>query len=58
MINEKTHNAFLAILIIIVLGFIFITNSCDSRLGKPDIRKEFKEGNKPDYFGWKWDFKW
>lgn len=32
--------------------------SCDSRLGKPDIRKEFKnEEKKPDYFGWKWDFK-
>lgn len=32
--------------------------SCDGMLGKPDIRKEFKnEENKPDYWGWRWDFK-
>lgn len=57
MINEKTHNTFLAILIIIILGLIMITSDgCDNRLGKPDIHPENKKGDM--YFGWKWDLKW
>lgn len=31
--------------------------SCDSRVGSPDIRDE-NHDKKPDYFGWKWDWKW
>jgi len=47
-------------LVIVLLTALFIgLSGCDNRLGKPDIRKEYKsEENKPDYFGWRWDFKW
>ena len=43
--------------IILILTLLFIY-SCDNRIGKPDIRKEQIKGNKLDYFGWKWNFKW
>lgn len=43
----------------IIIAIISTIYACDSRLGKPDIRKEFKnEEKKPDYFGWKWKLEW
>ena len=43
------------ILLTLLVAFII---SCDDRVGTPDIRNEFKkEEKKPDYFGWKWHFK-
>ena len=44
---------------LLIIGMIATIYACDNRLGKPDIRKEFKnEEKKPDYFGWRFDFKW
>jgi len=45
---------------LIIITMISTIYACDRRaVGSPDIRKEFKnEEKKPDYFGWKWNFKW
>lgn len=50
----KKYFNIIPILVIIFVGMM----SCDNKIGKPDIRKEHTEGDKPDYFGWKWNFKW
>lgn len=43
----------------IIIGIITIIYACDRKaIGSPDIRKEFKnEEKKPDYFGWRFNFK-
>jgi len=41
-------------ILIILIGIM----GCDNTLGSPDIRKEFTKSTKPDFFGWKWNFKW
>ena len=46
------------VIITILTAFLVVSAGCDSRLGKPDIRNEFKDDKSPDYFGWRWDFKW
>ncbi len=43
---------------LVIIIFLIGIFGCDNRIGKPDIRKEFTEGKKPDYFGWKWNFRW
>lgn len=42
----------------IIIAMILTIYACDSKIGNPDIRKEFNnKEKKPDYYGWKWDFK-
>ena len=44
----------------LMIGVIFfaLLSGCN-RLGKPDVRKEqINDELTPDYFGWRWDFKW
>ena len=46
------------LLIVLLTAFLVTSVGCDNMLGKPDIRNEYGDDKKPDYFGWRWDFKW
>ena len=55
---KKYFNIAYILPILVIIIFLIGAFGCDNRLGKPDIRDEFSEDKKPDYFGWKWNFKW
>jgi len=56
---KKYFNIAYILPILVIIIFLVGAFGCDNPfIGKPDIRKEFKEGKKPDYHGWKWNFKW
>ena len=54
--NKYFNIAYIMPILVIIIFLIGIFG-CD-KVGQPDIRKEYKESTKPDFFGWKWDFKW
>lgn len=44
--------------ILVIIIFLIGIFGCDNPfISKPDIRKEFKDGKTPDYFGLKWEGK-
>lgn len=55
---KKYFNIAYILPILVIIIFLIGMSACDNRIGKPDIRDEFSEDKKPDYFGWKWNFKW
>ena len=57
---KKYFNIAYIMPILVIIIFLIGALGCDNpAVPKPDIRKEFKnEKKKPDYFGWKWNFKW
>ncbi len=57
MFKKYFNIAYILPILVIIIFLIGIT-ACDNRIGKPDIRKEHTEADKPDFYGWKWNFKW
>ena len=47
---KKYFNIAYILTIIVLIIFILGSMRCDNRIGKPDIRKEHKENEAPDFF--------
>ena len=55
---KKYFNIAYLMPILVILIFLLGIFGCD-KIGKPDIRKEYIGNDfNPDYFGWRWDWKW
>ncbi len=51
--------AYIMPILVIIIFLVGALSGCDNPLvPKPDIRKEHTEADKPDFYGWKWNFKW
>ena len=50
--------AYIIPILVIIIFLIGVFGYDNPFVPKPDVRKEFKDGKTPDYFGIKWNGKW